>query len=1242
MALSLTANQKIALDYYIAAYGRAPAQSGLDFFGEQLDSGAMNEEQIRDYMMNNEEAQNRYPNTGTAEEKVNTVFQNVLAREVASDAGMAFWTDKLAQDDYDMADLMADVLAIAKDPDNYVDADTLRSKAEVAEYYLETIPADQQQSLPYYLGNINFDNSTVTQGHQEIDGLVGAGLPVKLTSKIDDISENGHFTDKGTNDQAQIDATDALGVKTSAGNDTITGEKGTFQVGDKIIDSSTTDHDTLEVQLDASIGSAGNLGNAETGVTITNIEEITLRGEKTVTAYSLENVTSTANETNVVVNIDHNPSSTAGKFVSTTDVSVNGNAVVSNVDGNQIKEVNLIDNTRDMNFAEVKNNAVINLTNGEINSIGIDAVDDAKLASESITINMLNDKDGKLTLGLYDDNDDAVVAAKAVAAAALTTTTTDDAAAAILVADAAAEHDGGGFKEVTLVSSDVEMNVTLATGTHLNNNDSVHKDSNGAGAHENGGALQANTDGGHTLTPVSSVEAHERFALRDNLTPTTPDANPRTEDNLADTLNLEGSKDITITGTAGQLHQAVIKTEMTDDAKTHIAISGIQHTNVVDLTKAEVSMVHIDASSLGQNDMVITDADDTTDATQSLPAIAQIAIDDDTVAKITAIGDWGTLNITGDADKTDDLEIILNTGKDNANNGTLVLGGDDRSISETTTIAAGDNGDSAEAGAGSSAGSTQGGDANNATIHVEDDSTLNSLNISSLLGRLTIDGSGDLRVENGALLFDDSTVGFDDANTFAANNANSTNAEGEGAIIDGFGGDWVDATAMTGDFRVVLRDDQSKDATSAAGNDALDAAAAQATATLATISTLVATAVDADAADAADALAALNLYLFGTATATAPLVNDTDTTTALGTVDGAATDINEAIDDAKIVIDALTVLASEVTASQSESVDNNLNGIRMDFGSGDDMVMGLGSAAGGVFATRAGDNIDMGAGDDIVVIGVNDLATGTAGDATAAKAAFNGAIDTANTADNDTVVSAGDLAAEAEYGNQALMVHDRINAEVYLGEGEDTVIFSNQNSGFLAGNNGVRIKDFQTGNHGDEMGFDMFVNVSQRDLDLFNNGEVIADTDTGFNGKYIINGADAGNDTINTNTSTDTNTVATEDNTDDGSNNGNVVLISTADISKFNAHSADELWSSTPSSTTTVATVADKAVFTDVVNPDNQYETIVLVGESTGTDGVKIFYVTDDAAEGDATASLVGFLEGINIEDLHADNFDFM
>ncbi|RUM74879.1 MAG: hypothetical protein DSZ11_03230, partial [Sulfurovum sp.] len=63
MALSLTANQRIALDYYIAAYGRAPAQTGLDFFGEQLDSGAMTEEQIRDYMMNNEEAQNRYPNT---------------------------------------------------------------------------------------------------------------------------------------------------------------------------------------------------------------------------------------------------------------------------------------------------------------------------------------------------------------------------------------------------------------------------------------------------------------------------------------------------------------------------------------------------------------------------------------------------------------------------------------------------------------------------------------------------------------------------------------------------------------------------------------------------------------------------------------------------------------------------------------------------------------------------------------------------------------------------------------------------------------------------------------------------------------------------------------------------------------------------------------------------------------------------------------------------------------------------
>ena len=1056
---------------------------------------------------------------------------------------------------------------------------------------IETIPHTKAAIDATTFSNgliVTDDPRTVTHADQIIDNMLTAnGQPLALTTHVDTITEDGHILDDHTADEKAVVGTDDRGTKLSDQDDVINapvvGTSNTLNASDSIEDSSNTDADTLEASLVSNLGSAGNLGNSEFGPTIRNIEDITLRGDLGVTAYSLKNVTTTADDANIVVNIDHNASTAGGKFISTTDITVNGATVVSNVDGKEIKEVNLIDHTRDMNFAEIANDAVINLTNGEIDSIGIDSIDSARLASENVTINMLNDKDGKLILGLYDDNDNLANAIHAQTLAAATDSTEDNAIAAAAVADATAAHDGGGFKEVTLVSSDVNMNVTLATGTHLNNNDSVHTDQDGFGHHENGGVLPRDTDLGFTLTPVSSVAAATHFPLSEHLTATNPADNPRTEDNLADTLNLKGSKDITISGTAAQLNQAVVKTEMTDDAKTHLAISGIHHTNTVNLTNAEVDIVDIDASTLGQNDMSRTDHE--LDATQATPALAQISIDDNTVARITNIGDWGTLGITGDADRTDDIELIINTGKDNSNNATLVLGGDDLSMSEATTVSAGADGDSTEAGAGNAAGSTQGGDADNALMHVEDDSTLNSLNIRSLLGRLTLDGTGDLRIENGGLIFDDSTVGFDETNNFAANSAASTNAEGEGIIINGFGGDWVDATAMTGDLRIDLRDNTPKASTATDVNgDAVDALA------------------HAAAAAAADAVT--------TAAANPTAAN---------------------IAAAAAAVDAASVAASHATAAESGSMDNDLNGIRIDFGSGDDMVVGLGSGSSATSNALAGDNIDMGAGDDNVVIGVNDISTGySPDDSTALKVAFNNAID-ATDVDTDTMVSATDLAADNTYitgiTTENSMVNDRINAEVYLGEGQDTVVFANQNSGFLAGNNGVRVKDFQAGNHGDEMGFDMFYNVSQRDLDLFNNGEAISDTDTGLHGKYVVNGQDVANDTLN---------IGGAEAVDNGDNNGNVALISTSDIHKFNANSADALWEEDND---------NAAVFADVAGNKNSYETILLVGETTGTDGVKIFYVTDGAKDtiNDApTASLVGFLEGINISELHADNFDFM
>jgi len=50
------------------------------------------------------------------------------------------------------------------------------------------------------------------------------------------------------------------------------------------------------------------------------------------------------------------------------------------------------------------------------------------------------------------------------------------------------------------------------------------------------------------------------------------------------------------------------------------------------------------------------------------------------------------------------------------------------------------------------------------------------------------------------------------------------------------------------------------------------------------------------------------------------------------------------------------------------------------------------------------------------------------------------------------------------------------------------------------------------------------------------------------------------------------------------------------------------------------------------------YNMVLLVGETSGTDGVKAYYVTDGTAADDMTITLVGTLAGVSLADVHADN----
>ena len=133
------------VDLFIAAYGRAPTQTGLDFFVNKMINDNWSDRDIANYMFdvnNNPEAAKRYPNSASLEDKVNAIFNHVLGRAVATQQGMDFWKNKLANPNYTLADVVLEVIKSAKEHSK--DAQTLQYKSDAVSYFLEKVlPAEQ-------------------------------------------------------------------------------------------------------------------------------------------------------------------------------------------------------------------------------------------------------------------------------------------------------------------------------------------------------------------------------------------------------------------------------------------------------------------------------------------------------------------------------------------------------------------------------------------------------------------------------------------------------------------------------------------------------------------------------------------------------------------------------------------------------------------------------------------------------------------------------------------------------------------------------------------------------------------------------------------------------------------------------------------------------------------------------------------------------------------------------------------
>jgi len=265
--MAFNANQTIVAEYYIAALGRLPEQGGFDYWTAQLDAGMTPAELMTKFLDRNiAEVAARYPAEQTNVELIESIYTGVFGR--ASDAeGSAFWSAKL--DTMSDTEVLAEMLAIAKDPANSVDGAHLAAEQAKAEAALdETV--------------VIVDGETYT-----------------LTAKADSFVG----TDK---------------------SDLFSAEAGTLQSGDIIIDQSSTDNDTLKVTYktadmasDATISGVENInvnidafdGTATTfdadnvsGATITlGSDKLGFNGKAGVTNTDANNVTAGSNVTDITV-----------------------------------------------------------------------------------------------------------------------------------------------------------------------------------------------------------------------------------------------------------------------------------------------------------------------------------------------------------------------------------------------------------------------------------------------------------------------------------------------------------------------------------------------------------------------------------------------------------------------------------------------------------------------------------------------------------------------------------------------------------------------------------------------------------------------------------------------------------------------------------------------------------------------------------------------------------------------------
>ncbi len=321
-------------EIYVATFNRAPDTAGLDYW---VDSG-LTIEQIAASFFEQDETHEKYPDTLSNSEFVNTIYLNVYNRDADPD-GLTYWVNELEAGTISRAEMIIAMVNGAQGTDQ----DTLDNKTEVGLYFAEkgtNLTYDQSVEA---MKDVTSDPETVTDAKTEIDVWSSESNTIPLTKEIDEIL--------GTDLDNTITALVAADTADNTLNpeDTINGGGG---------DNTLAFTNEAAAATTTAIAHMSNVATLAYTNSATAKQTINLAGTTGVQTISMDGASSAKTTFNEVVNIV--ALELDGTSAATTKVNYTAAAVIGD---NTMSIANNTEAAQTVNVQGVEN---INLTSGTV------------------------------------------------------------------------------------------------------------------------------------------------------------------------------------------------------------------------------------------------------------------------------------------------------------------------------------------------------------------------------------------------------------------------------------------------------------------------------------------------------------------------------------------------------------------------------------------------------------------------------------------------------------------------------------------------------------------------------------------------------------------------------------------------------------------------------------------------------------------------------------------------------------